>query len=178
MYHYRSRLAISLAVLLIFAAGCHGGSFSDPTALPNRSESGPAPKFVEMAAAAGISYRWELASKRPLNILQTIGNGCAFLDYDNSGNLSILLIGPKLALYKGDGHGHFTDVTHQTGLDKLHGNFMGCAVGDYDNDGYDDLYISAYGGGLLLHNEHGVSFNRTGGNQAAAVGHIVRIRRP
>jgi hypothetical protein len=130
----------------------------DTTALPHRSESGSAPRFVDVAAAAGIDYRWELAPKRPLNILQTIGNGCAFLDYDNSGNLSILLVGPKLALYKGDGHGHFIDVTHQTGLDRFHDDFMGCAVGDYDNDGFEDIYISAYGGGLLLHNEHGKSF--------------------
>ena len=83
-----------------------------------------------------MHYRWTIPGPRPLNILQTIGNGCAFLDYNNDGNLDILLVGPKLALYKGDGHGHFTDVTHETGLDKLHGHFLGCAVGDYDNDGY------------------------------------------
>nr|MDQ2731146.1 CRTAC1 family protein [Armatimonadota bacterium] len=53
---------------------------------------------------------------------------------------------------------HFTDVTHDTGLDKLSGHFLGCAVGDYDNDGYEDLYISAYRGGVLLHNEHGARF--------------------
>jgi hypothetical protein len=107
---------------------------------------------------AGINYQWVISGRRPLDVLQTIGNGCAFLDYDNSGNLSILLVGPKLALYKGDGHGNFEDVTHQTGLDKIHGNFLGCAVGDYDNDGYDDIYLTAYRGGALLHNEHGTGF--------------------
>ncbi len=110
-------------------------------------------RFADVAAAAGLHYRWTVAGKRPFNILQTIGNGCAFLDYNNDGNLDILLVGPKLALYQGDGHGHFTDVTHATGLDKLHGHFLGCAVGDYDNDGYDDLYISGYQTGILLHNE-------------------------
>ncbi len=109
--------------------------------------------FTEVARAAGIDYRWTVEGKRPLNILQTIGNGCAFLDYDNDGNLDILLVGPKLALYRGDGKGHFTDVTHATGLDQLNGHFLGCAVGDFDNDGYEDLYISAYRGGVLLHNE-------------------------
>src|SRR6185312_13301744 len=58
----------------------------------------------------------------------------------------------------GDGHGHFSDVTHQAGLDRLHGTFQGCAVGDYDNDGYDDLYISGYHTGFLLHNEAGKRF--------------------
>ena len=71
-----------------------------------------------------------IPGKRPLNILQTIGNGCAFLDYDRDGNLDILLIGPKLALYRGDGKGHFSDVTQETGLDRLSNHFLGCAVGD------------------------------------------------
>src|SRR5579859_6769894 len=109
--------------------------------------------FRDVAESAGVRYTWVIPDKRPLNILQTIGNGCAFLDYDQDGNLDILLVGPKLALYKGDGKGHFTDVTVQTGLDKLHGHFLGCAVGDYDNDGFPDIYLTAYRGGVLLHNE-------------------------
>ena len=113
---------------------------------------------MDVAAKAGLNYRWTIPGPRPLDILQTIGNGCAFLDYDNDGNLDVLLVGPKLALYKGDGHGHFTDVTHATGLDKLRGHFLGCAVGDYDNDGYEDVYISGYRTGLLLHNEQGKGF--------------------
>jgi hypothetical protein len=119
---------------------------------------GPGVHFSEVAEAAGLRYQWEIQGKRPLNILQTIGNGCAFLDYNNDGNLDILLVGPKLALYRGNGHGHFTDVTQETGLDRLHGHFLGCAVGDYDNDGYDDIYITAYRGGVLLHNEAGKGF--------------------
>ena len=114
--------------------------------------------LVDVAARAGLHYQWTIPGPRPLDILQTIGNGCAFLDYNNDGNLDVLLIGPKLALYKGDGHGHFTDVTHETCLDKLTGHFLGCAVGDYDNDGYDDVYVSGYRTGLLLHNEHGRGF--------------------
>ncbi|MCW3054815.1 MAG: UnbV, partial [Chthonomonadales bacterium] len=91
-------------------------------------------------------------------ILQTIGNGCAFLDYDNDGDLDILLVGPKLALYRGDGKGHFTDVTHAVGLDRFAGHFLGCAVGDVDDDGFDDLYISGYRTGLLLRNSQGHRF--------------------
>ena len=116
-------------------------------------------RFDEVGEASGIRYEWKVAGTRPLNILQTIGNGCAFLDYDNDGNLDILLVGPHLALYKGDGKGHFTDVTHDTGLDTLSGHFLGCAVGDYDNDGYDDVYISGYRTGILLHNEGGKRFS-------------------
>jgi hypothetical protein len=112
-------------------------------------------RFREVGQTAGINYHWDISGKRPLNILQTIGNGCAFLDYNNDGNLDILLVGPKLALYQGDGKGRFTDVTHETGLDRVHGHFLGCCVGDYDNDGYDDIYISGYHTGILLHNEAG-----------------------
>ena len=116
-------------------------------------------RFVDVAASAGIKYRWSIPGPRPLDILQTIGNGCALLDYDNSGHLSALLIGTDhIALFRGDGHGHFTDVSHATGLDKLRGHFLGCAVGDYDNDGFEDVYVSGYRTGLLLHNNGGKSF--------------------
>ena len=114
--------------------------------------------LVNVTRSAGIQYEWKVQGTHPLNILQTIGNGCAFLDYNNDGNLDVLLVGNKLALYKGDGKGHFVDVTHETGLDKLSGHFLGCTVGDYDNDGYDDLYVSGYQTGVLLHNEGGKQY--------------------
>src|ERR1041385_5115292 len=101
-------------------------------------------RFTDVAEAAGLRYAWSIPGERPLTILQTIGNGCAFLDYDNDGNLDILLVGPKLGLFKGDGKGHFTDVSQTTGLSSLTGHFLGCTVGDYDNDGFDDLYISGW----------------------------------
>lgn len=115
-------------------------------------------RFVDVAAKAGLHYRWAVAGSRPIDILQGIGNGCAFLDYNGDGNLDVLLVGPKLALYQGDGKGRFTDVTAATGLDRLSGHFLGCAVGDYDNDGFDDVYISGYRTGLLLHNDGGKRF--------------------
>jgi len=116
-------------------------------------------RFVDVAGSSGLSYRWHIAGPRPLDILQTIGNGCAFLDYDNDGNLDILLVGTDhLALFRGDGRGHFRDVSRAMGLDKLRGHFLGCAVGDYDNDGFEDVYVSGYRTGLLLHNEGGKRF--------------------
>src|SRR5579862_4080148 len=147
-------LAIAGAYLI---CGCHSSGGNTNTTGAS-SGGGAASPFVDVASSAGLSYRWTIAGKRPINILQSIGNGCAFLDYNNDGNLDILLVGDNLALYQGDGHGHFTDVTHPMSLDKYHGHFLGCAVGDYDNDGYDDIYISGYGTGLLLHNEHGAGF--------------------
>ncbi len=145
-----------IALILAACAGCGPKTGSRPS--PHSEALSPRVLFTDVAKQAGLDYTWTIPGKRPLNILETIGNGCAFLDYNNDGNLDILLVGPSLALYQGDGHGHFTDVTHQTGLDKFHGHYLGCAVGDYDNDGYDDIYISGYRTGLLLHNEHGKSF--------------------
>ena len=110
-------------------------------------------RFMDIARTAGLNYRWKIAGTHPLDILRTMGSGCAFLDYNNDGNLDILLIGTKPALYQGDGKGHFRDVTKETGLDRISGHFFGCAVGDYDNDGYPDIYISGYHTGVLLHNE-------------------------
>ncbi|MCW3054109.1 MAG: UnbV, partial [Chthonomonadales bacterium] len=135
-----------------------GSGEGSPSVAPGSAAGGAGVHFADVTAAAGISYHWELPAKRPLTILQSIGNGCAFLDYDNDGNLDILLVGPKIALYRGDGKGHFQDVSHVMGLDRLTGHFLGCAIGDYDNDGYVDLYISGYRTGLLLHNERGKEF--------------------
>lgn len=114
--------------------------------------------FNNVTHSAGINYKWQINAPRPLNILGTIGNGCAFLDYDRDGNLDILLVSDRLALYKGDGRGNFRDVSEETGLSKLKGHFLGCAVGDYDNDGFPDIYLTAYQGGALLHNEGGKHF--------------------
>jgi hypothetical protein len=156
------RLLSCLALTLLLPCGCkpakHVEAVADTRVHAVLAETSAPFPFEEVAAQAGLHYRWTIPGKRPLNILQTIGNGCAFLDYDNDGNLDILLVGPKLALYKGDGKGHFTDVSQETGVDRLHGDFLGCSVGDYDNDGYDDLYISGYRTGLLLHNEKGQGF--------------------
>ena len=94
---------------------------------------------------------------------ETVGAGCAFLDYDNDGWLDIYLVnsGPcdfyqpaqplRNALYKNNRDGTFTDVTRAAGVEG--GTFgMGAAVGDYDNDGFPDLFLSAYGRCLLYHN--------------------------
>jgi enediyne biosynthesis protein E4 len=159
--HVRCRTAaFSMLACILASVWCSGCSHNAPSRLSETTAPAAASdvRFADIAQQAGLNYRFSIPGTSPHTILDTIGNGCAFLDYNNDGNLDILLVGQNLALYQGDGHGHFTDVTHQTGLDKFHGHFLGCAVGDYDNDGYEDIYITAYGGGLLLHNEHGRYF--------------------
>lgn len=154
----------------VFGAAVLGGC--QPTAAPAGSSvalakdeaggaaaagSGPV-QFVEVAEKAGLGYQWEVAGEQPYTILQTIGNGCAFLDYNRDNNLDVLLVGRRLALFAGDGRGNFTDVSSETGLSEFSEHFLGCAVGDYDNDGDSDLYISGYRSGRLLRNEGGARF--------------------
>lgn len=145
-------LAAFSGVLSLSMSGC----------FPPRNEAIPksasSHTFVDVAASAGLNFKWSIEGKRPLNILQTIGNGCAFLDYNGDGNLDIFLVGSKLALYKGNGKGQFQEVTNQTNLANFEGKLLGCAVGDYDNDGFQDIYVSGYNEGLLLRNEKGQGF--------------------
>ena len=160
---WRQKTGSSLACvlsLLIFCCclGCHQDQSGRPLAIP-RTTPTTLIHFTDVAEATGLHYTWQIPGKRPLNILQTIGNGCAFLDYDHDGNLDILLIGTRLALYRGDGKGHFADVTTALGLGKISGHFLGCTIGDYDNDGYVDIYLSGYRCGMLLHNDHGTHFS-------------------
>ena len=116
-------------------------------------------RFVDVAGAAGLDYRWTLPGKTLRDILDTIGNGCAFIDFDHSGNLDILLIGNTIALYRGDGHGHFSDISHDAGLDRFHGHYLAAAPWAIsDNDGFDDVFISGYQTALLLHNDNGKRF--------------------
>jgi enediyne biosynthesis protein E4 len=150
---------IAAVIVCVVNAGCEsirGAKTGSPSSA--QQETNTVPRFQDIAKQAGLDYQWVVRGSRPLTILGTIGNGCAFLDYDNDGNLDALLVGDRVSLYKGDGRGHFVDVSHQTHLDQLHGHFLGCAVGDYDNDGYEDIYLTAYRGGVLLHNEHGKYF--------------------
>lgn len=146
----RSCLLVSGTLALL--AGCRS---TPPT--PNRSPdmaSSPSPvRFRELAGA--IDFTATIAGARPLNALQTIGSGCAFLDANTDGKLDVLMVAETPQLFLGDGAGGFTRTTL---LPPLKQHFIGCAVGDYDGDGHEDLYLSAYRGGALLHNEGGKGF--------------------
>jgi hypothetical protein len=75
-----------------------------------------------------------------------------------------------MALYRNNHDGTFTDVTQRTGLNiPMFG--LGCAIGDYDNDGWDDIYITNYGGNILFHNDHGVFHDETAHAKVGGYGH-------
>ena len=126
--------------------------------------SAPGPLFEEVPASkSGITWIHENAISPSRFLPETMGPGCAFLDYDNDGWMDIFLVnsGPsdfytpktplRNALYKNNRDGTFTDVTEKAGVG--FGSFgMGCAVGDYDNDGFPDIFVTAYGRPILYKN--------------------------
>lgn len=163
----KTNFFLSLFGLLL--AGCN----SHPnTPLPNKIVlEVPAVTFTDVTEKAGLRFQHVNGAIGKKWLPETMGSGCAFLDYNNDGWQDILLINgdtwdphgkhARMALYRNNRNGTFTDVTEEAGLDiPLYG--MGVAVGDYDNDGYDDLFITTVGKSRLFHNvpngRHGRKF--------------------
>ncbi len=133
----------------------------------------PVLPFRDITTEAGIAWRHVNGAAGAKLLPETMGGGCAFFDYDNDGDQDLLLVNsnhwpdqtPKnsvsadaasaaCALYANMGDGRFEDVSQEAGMDvSLYG--MGVAVGDYDNDGYVDVFLSALGANRLLHNNKG-----------------------
>ncbi len=126
----------------------------------------PVAKFTDVTKEAGITFVHNNGAYGDKLLPETLGGGVAFFDYDNDGHQDLLFINSTwwpghvpegkspttMALYHNDGHGHFTDVTKDSGLDvSFYG--MGAAIGDYYNDGLPDVFITAVGGNHLFHND-------------------------
>lgn len=133
--------------------------------------------FVDVTQASGIHFGGVASHTSKKYLIETMGSGVALFDYDNDGRLDLFLVnGTPLAdptpkgtipqkdgprswnrLYHQKADGAFEDVTEKAGLQGA-GYGMGVAVGDYDNDGYEDLYVTAYGGNKLYHNNGNGTF--------------------
>ena len=152
-------LALALPVLIVFSPILR--------AQTPATARGPV-EFRDVTAAAGIKFVHNNGAYGKKYLPETLGPGVAFIDYDNDGWPDIFLVNgtdwpghalkhttPKL--YHNNHDGTFTDVTHKAGLDvEMFG--LGVAVGDYDNDGYDDLFVTAYGQSRLFHNNGNGTF--------------------
>jgi len=126
----------------------------------------PAVNFRDITTAAGIDFVHTNGAYGDKLMPESIGSGAAFLDYDNDGDQDLLLVNstwfpgheqnttPTLALYQNDGNGQFINVTREAGL-AINCFGMGVATGDFDNDGWTDLYITALGENYLLKNGQG-----------------------
>jgi hypothetical protein len=144
------------------------------TALSQSPNSAPVvqPRFSDVTSALGIHFQHFASHTSKKYLLETMGSGVALFDYDNDGRLDIFAVNgapladptPKGSIPQKTGPEHwnrlfhqkpdgtFEDVTEKAGLQGV-GYGMGVAVGDYDNDGYEDLYVTGYGGNKLYHNK-------------------------
>jgi hypothetical protein len=128
---------------------------ADPQQLPFR--------LTDVTNSAGIRFRHNSGAFGGKFLPETLGSGCAFLDYDSDGWQDIVLINgmdwpghgnqkSTLALYRNNRNGTFTDVTHPAGLDGAEMYGMGVAVGDYNNDGFPDILVTCVGQNRLFRN--------------------------
>ena len=145
-------------------------------------QSGNSVKFTDITKSAGLNFTHNSGRAGKKFLPETMGAGCAFFDMDGDGWPDIILINSKdftprgrkslAALYKNNHNGTFTNVTAGSGLDvEMYG--MGVAIADYDNDGKEDLYITALEGDRLFHNEGNGKFldvTRTSGINNASFG--------
>ena len=158
----------SPALIFAFALSC-----ALPGATTSPAADVPYVRFTDITRDAGVTFVHENGAYGDKLLPETMSGGVAFFDYDNDGKPDLLFVNscywpghipvgkkpaassqqrPVLALYHNEGKGRFKDVTAGSGLDiSIYG--MGAAIGDYDNDGWADVFITAVGGNHLFHNE-------------------------
>ena len=178
----------SLLALLLIVAGVVGAviyfkrprplaapqqtTLTAPAAATHTAAEIPVAKFTDITAEAGLKFVHKNGATGDKLLPETMGGGVAFLDFDGDGDQDLLFVNstdwpwtpldrkgrpPTMALYRNDGKGRFDDVTAGSGLDtSFYG--MGVAVGDYDNDGLPDVFVTGVGGNHLFHNLGGGKF--------------------
>jgi len=165
---------LALVCVVAVLGGCGSGKGSaEKSARVDSSESeqqvvrtseSPRVLFVDVTERAGITFRHVTGSTGKYYLIETFGGGAAWLDYDGDGDLDLYLVSghenpleafkPGRAhnvLYRNNGNGTFTDVTEEAGVGDRHYG-QGVAVGDYDNDGDPDIYVTNYGSNVLYRN--------------------------
>jgi hypothetical protein len=166
-------VVVALLAIWLNRPEAEGDSRRTEIALPEiraaRQQELPVVRFVDVTEEAGIDFVHENGAYGDKLLPETMGSGCALFDYDVDGDVDILLVNsdfwawderprpetrPTLALYRNEGNWTFVDVTSETGLDfSCYG--MGVAVGDMDNDGDNDLFLTTVGPNYLLRNDGG-----------------------
>jgi hypothetical protein len=169
------RMVVYLLAGIVVLSGCRREPPKAAAAprIPPRPTPVPVLRFEERAAACGIDFVHVNGARGQKWMPETMGGGVAVLDYDGDGRPDLLFVSgsywpgdpragtqkSSLALYRNEGNGpdglpRFRDVTGEAGLSRVFYG-MGAAVGDYDNDGRPDVYVTALGGNFLFHNVGG-----------------------
>jgi len=173
---WNPRPLLTLAFYFVFADSGQLATVQGQSA-PPASGSNSAEAFVDNTQRLGVNFQYRASHTSRKYLLETMGTGVALFDYDNDGRLDIYFVnGAPLSdptpkgtipqktdsqywnrLYHQKPDGTFEDVTERAGLQGT-GYGMGVAVGDYDNDGFEDIYVTAYGGNKLYHNNGNGTF--------------------
>jgi hypothetical protein len=132
------------------------------------------PTFEDVTEKSGINFKHSFGEQKLSSIMEATGSGCAWFDYNNDGLLDLYVVSGRYLegvtkfskpdgveatnhLYRNNGDGTFTDVAAQAGVGGK-GFGMGVTVGDYDNDGYEDIYVTNWNSSILYHNNGNGTF--------------------
>ena len=132
---------------------------------PKSPPPGSLPTYEDVTAKSGINFKHSFGEQKLSSIMEATGSGCAWIDYNNDGLLDLYVVSGRYIdgatkfskpdgqdatnhLYRNNGDGTFTDVTAQAGVGGK-GFGMGVTVGDYDNDGYEDIFVTNWGSSRL-----------------------------
>ena len=173
-----SPLPSPLSTILRFCVAL--AALYSPVSAVRTLQADPAVPFSDRTRALGIDFRHQRGASAQKHLVETMGSGCALLDYDGDGRLDVLLINggrtpdstpfvPRAhALYRNRGGGRLEEVTREAGLDLPAGYGMGVAVSDYDNDGDPDLYLTHFGPNRLYRNNGDGTFSDVTGRAGVA----------
>jgi hypothetical protein len=135
-----------------------------------RQESAIPVRFTDVRESAKITFQQDSTQTEEKYYLETMGTGVGWIDYDQDGLMDLFFVQSaatdiykpphplRSALYRNNGDGTFTDVTDKAGVGGEGHYGQGVAVGDFDNDGYPDLYVTGYGSAILYHNNGNGTF--------------------
>lgn len=159
--------AILWALLLTISGTAHAQKATE-TAISKDSPASHFPSFEDVTEKSKIRFHHSFGEQKLSSILEATGSGCAWIDYNNDGLLDLYVVSGRYIegvtnhtkadgkdatnhLYRNNGDGTFTDVTEQAGVAGK-GFAMGVTVGDYDNDGFEDIYVTNWNSAILYHN--------------------------
>jgi len=158
--------------VVVMAAFCASILLDTPLAAQASKTEQPAipVRYTDVCESAKITFQQDSTQTDEKYYLETMGTGVAWIDYDQDGLMDLYFVQSgatdiykpphplRSALYHNNGDGTFTDVTDKTGVGGEGHYGQGVAVGDFDNDGYPDLYVTGYGRAILYHNNGNGTF--------------------
>jgi enediyne biosynthesis protein E4 len=157
-----------IAGIVLFGLNIHGSAFAQQPA--KAQDASISVRYTDIRKAAGITFLQDSTQTDQKYYLETMGTGVGWIDYDQDGLMDLYFVQSaatdiykphtplRSMLYHNNGDGTFTDVTDKAGVGGEGHYGQGVAVGDFDNDGYPDLYVTGYGRAILYHNNGNGTF--------------------